>query len=95
MKKLIFIVPILLFSGCARQVSPETAEEIRNKHAESYVFAQRLNDTDPQKRPNDAQKDMFIKAAAKDYESLDREVNNWQPSSGMKTLDLNGKPNDK
>lgn len=95
MRKLILIIPIILLSGCARRVSPETAEEIRNKHAESYVFAQRLNDQDQQKRPTDAQKDMFIKAAAKDYESFDREVNNWQPSSGMKTLDLNGKPNDK
>lgn len=95
MRKLLFVLPALvLLTGCPRHVSPETADEIRNKHAESYVFAQRLNDQDPQKRPTDAQKDLFIKAAAKDYESLDREVNHWQPSSGIKAIDMNGKPVD-
>lgn len=94
MRKLLLVIPLVFLVGCARSVSPGTADGIRNKHAESYVFAQRLNDADPQKRPTEAQKDMFIKSAAKDYESFDREVNNWKPTSGMKSLDLNGKPTD-
>ena len=86
MRKII-ILALLCMTGC---VSRETKDLIRSKHAESYVLSGRINDTDPKNDPTPEQLKQFTTATTKDWESLDRIINNWKPSSGMQSQDLNG-----
>jgi hypothetical protein len=88
-KILIPILFIFILTGCNKE---EVKTLIRTKHAQAYVFIERLNNPDVTKRPTDAEKDEFIKACAKDYESLDRVINNWKSTGGsaMKPVDVDG-----
>ena len=78
----------VIMSGCtARQIK----DNARRKHVESYVFVERLNDPNVSKRPTQEEKDVFIKASAKDYESYDIYFNHWKPTPGtMKKVDVDG-----
>lgn len=73
-----FLLVPVLFLGCNKK---EIGQLIAGKHAQSYVFIQRMNDQDITKRPTNEEMTIFINAAGKDYESLDIYFNNWKPDS--------------
>lgn len=82
---------LLPLVGC---VSREARDQVRNKHAEYFVISQRLTDNDPANDPTPEELKELTKSAAKDWESMDRIINNWKPkdSGGIKTIDLDAKP---
>lgn len=82
----VLVFPFILV-GCDKK---EVKDLIRNKHAESYIFVQRVNNPDPSKRPSPQEMTAFINAAAKDYESMDIYINNWKPDPTMSAVDMNG-----
>lgn len=89
MRKLLFAT-ILLFcvSGCD---APQEAKDlVRDKHAQLYVYVERLQSTDTSKRPTQEQTEQMIKALLKDMESLDKLLNNWKKDSSMKEVHVNG-----
>lgn len=86
--KYLALILLLLLSGCANQAAKDI---VRNKHAQSYVIAKRLNDEDPNNDPTHEQLKQFTKSTAKDWESMDRILNDWKPSGGMQSVDLEGK----
>lgn len=82
---------ILLFLICAGCGAPRQARDIvRNKHAQSYILAQRINDDDPTNDPTLKQLKTFMTSTAKDWESMDRLLNNWKPAE-IKSVDIDGK----
>ena len=89
MRKVLIVLTIIALTGC--RASREARDLVRQKHAETYVLAKRLNDPDPKNQPTNDQKDVILKITAKDWESMDRILNNWKPSNGMKSIDDEGK----
>lgn len=88
MRKILAVALVVLFAGC--DTPPEAKQQIMSKHAEFYVFTQRMHDPDPANRPTPAQMQMMIETATKDVESLDRIVNGWKPDDAMKSVDFKG-----
>jgi hypothetical protein len=85
---LFFLSSLTLLTSC----TPSTAKDIiRKKHAQSYVLSRRINDDNPNNDPTIEQLRSFATSTAKDWESLDRLINNWKPGVGMKSMDLEGK----
>lgn len=80
---------LLLVTGCTPRSGKD---QVRNKHAQLYVWVQRINDPDEKKHPTPAQNEDMLRSCLKDFESLDRMMNNWKPASEMPAVDLNGKP---
>ncbi len=66
-----------LLAGCAK--SPKN-RLITEKHAENAAMADRVQDSDPAKRPSAAQMQAWLLLNAKDWESLDRYENHWKPN---------------
>lgn len=88
MRRMIVILTMMFcMMGCT---SRETKDLIRSKHAQSYVLNRRINDTNPKNDPTLEQLKEFTTATSKDWESLDRIINNWKPTSGMQSQDLEG-----
>jgi hypothetical protein len=73
-------------------VSKRAKAVVRSKHAESYILARRINDKDPKNDPTPEQLKAFATATAKDWESMDRLLNNWKPSNEtIQSMDLDGR----
>jgi pectin methylesterase-like acyl-CoA thioesterase len=83
--KIILALSLLVLTGCQ---SAQMKSMVREKHAQVYVFVERMND--PNRRPTEADKDIFIKATLRDYESYDMIINNWRPSPVMESVDADG-----
>lgn len=84
MKKLL-VVLVIFAAGC---VPSEAKRNVRNKHAELYVYVKRLDDPDPTKRPTKEENETMIRSIAKDYESFDMMMNNWKPNPAMGTTSI-------
>lgn len=89
------ILLVLCLAGCAW--SPTTQERkklVQQKHAENEAFAERVKDEDPAKRPSPAQMQVWIIMNSKDWESLDRLENHWQPTERyLRVPAIPGAPN--
>jgi hypothetical protein len=91
MKKLITLGLLVCFlSGCC--ATREIRDQVRDKHAILYVYVQRMSDPDIAKRPTPGQNEQMIKLTLKDFESLDKVLNNWKPNSAIPEVDPSGKP---
>lgn len=89
MKKVLLV--LLLLSPLMGCVSREVRDVIRSKHATSHVLRGRLVDDDPTNDPTKEQLKSFMISTAKDWESMDRAINNWKPKQGsMKSVNLEG-----
>ncbi len=87
MKYFILIV-VLLVSGC--DAPPEAKSLVHDKHAQLYVWVQRIDSPNPAMRPTNEQNAEMIKAILKDFESLDKVINNWKKNSTIDEVDLHG-----
>ena len=92
MKKILLFMICFSICGC---VPKEARDAIRSKHASTHVLRARLVDDDPKNDPTPKQMKSFMISTAKDWESMDRVINNWRPKEGsMKSTDLEGKVNE-
>lgn len=74
------IVALIFLSGCTWSPAAKQRKQlIQEKHAENEAFAERVQDADPAKRPSPAQMQVWIIMNSKDWESLDRLENHWEP----------------
>lgn len=87
MKK-ILLVFIILLSGC--DAPPAAKQIVRDKHAQMYVWVQRINSSDATKHPTPEQNAEMLRAVLKDMESLDKLINNWKKSPVMDETNLKG-----
>ncbi len=78
-----------LLTGC---ISREIRDEVRFKHAEMYVFVDRLNSNDQTRHPTQQQEEDMLRANLKDFESYDRILNGWNPTVILPEVNINGKP---
>ncbi len=76
MRRMVVMACILSCLGC---VPRQAKTIIRNKHAISKVIAQRMNDADPGNDLTTKEMKEFIQWTARDWESMDRLINNWRP----------------
>jgi len=92
MKKILLLVLFLPLVGC-RSVNKEMATEIRDQHAIFYSYVKRIDDKDKDNDPSPAQHEQMIRAALVTLEAMDRQINNWVPSSIISESNLE-KPKD-
>lgn len=90
MKKILCLFVICLLAGCDAPQDAKTL--VKDKHAQLYVFVQRINDKDESKHPTPAQMADMLRASLKDMESLDKLLNDWKKSGTMSEVDTNGRP---
>jgi hypothetical protein len=86
----VIIVLSVILLGCV----PSGARSIvRDKHAQSYVLDSRIRDNDPSNDPTVQEMKTFITCTAKDWESMDKLINNWKPDQAgvMKPISLEDK----
>lgn len=86
MKKILITLCFVFICSCD---APQQAKDIvRDKHAQFYVWMERVNNPDATKRPTQDQNEQMLRAVLKDYESLDKLLNNWKENTAMKEVQL-------
>ncbi len=83
MRFLLMFSLIFILSGC---VSSDGKAQIRSMHAKAYVLNKRNHGHQPL---TNAEKDAFIDATAKDWESIDKMINGWKPTESIQSIPLN------
>lgn len=79
-KLLLFLMVLSLsFTGC--RANREVKEEVRNKHAELYSYIKRIDDKDKSNDPTPEQNTQMLRSCLVDFESVDKVLNNWKPST--------------
>jgi PBP1b-binding outer membrane lipoprotein LpoB len=93
MKKIGAILLLVFVAGCG--TSKAVRVSVKDKHAQLYSYVKRMDDADPSNDPTPEQNKSMIRACALDFESLDKILNNWKPSTNMgeTTLDTPGTEN--
>lgn len=90
MKKIILLCLCLLVCGCSK-IPRRTNDEIRRKHVVLKVLVDRISNQDNTRKPTKEELEDTVKLCLKDYESLDRLLNNWKPTIEMPEVDMEGK----
>jgi hypothetical protein len=89
MKKILAILLLISVAGCG---APKVVREsIKDKHAQLYSYVKRMDDVDTKNDPTPEQNKEMVRACALDYESLDKILNNWKPSTNMGETSLEKK----
>jgi hypothetical protein len=91
MRKILILSLLFICAGCG--VPRQAKDVVRNKHAQAYILANRINDDDPSNDPTYEQLKTMATSTAKDWESMDRLLNNWKPEE-IKSVDIDGKIKD-
>jgi hypothetical protein len=73
------LIAVFLVCGLCSCDAPRAAKDlVRNKHAQTYVLSKRLQDEDKSNDPSEEQLKDFVINTAKDWESLDKLLNDWK-----------------
>lgn len=86
------VISVLLLIPLCGCTPREAKDIVRNKHAVTYVLSRKLHDDDKTNDPTYEQLKGFVKTTSKDWESMDRLLNNWKPKNeGIQSVDLEGR----